>query len=107
MSIRINQETLAGNSVSETSRAEELHHSTQNGSKPTSGLGSLGGDQVTISSLSGSITDTLATAAARQSSKVQHLAALYASGRYHADSEHVSRALVSQSITSPTAKSGQ
>jgi hypothetical protein len=100
MSIRIHNEALPGTSVSELSRAEEVSRSAKDGSKSISGAGITGGDQVELSSLSGSISQALTAAAAHQSGKVQHLAALYASGKYNVNSVDLGRAIVSQTIGS-------
>jgi anti-sigma28 factor (negative regulator of flagellin synthesis) len=107
MSIRIDHQSLPGTGVSELSRAEEISRSGKGGSKISTGASQQSGDQVQISSLSGGITETLSAIDARQSNKVQHLAALYASGRYKVDSAQISHAMVAQSVTAPAAKSGE
>jgi hypothetical protein len=98
MSIRIQHEALPGTNVSEVSRGEEVSRSAKNGAPPASATAERGGDQVEISSLSGSITETLSAAAAHQADRIRLLSALYASGRYTVDSATVSRALVSKAL---------
>jgi len=98
MNIRVHQDPLPGASVSELSRSEPASASSAGRTKAGSDASPPAGDRVEISSLSGSIVDSLAVAAAGQSAKVQHLAALYSSGQYHVDSACISRSLVAQSI---------
>jgi anti-sigma28 factor (negative regulator of flagellin synthesis) len=98
MSIRVQHDTLTGAGVSESSRANEAALGSTSASKRGSGQGLQDGDRIEISSLSGGITASLASANAQQASRVSQLAALYASGRYQVDAAKVSRALVEQSI---------
>jgi hypothetical protein len=107
MNIRIDQEALSGARVSELSRSEDVGSSSAVRSNSLSGPGGLKADQVDISSLSGSIADSLSAAAAQQTSKVQHLAALYAAGRYNVDSLQVSRSMVSQALGPALLSGGQ
>lgn len=101
MSIRIHQEALPGGNVSELSRAEEVSRFAKTDGKFSSGVANPGGDQVDLSTLSSSISDSLDASAADQAGKVRNLAALYASGKYSVSSSELSRAIVSQTIGSP------
>lgn len=98
MSIRIQNDALTGAGPSELNRAEEASRldAGVGKSRPVRGAGAE--DTVEISSLSGGIAESMASANVQQSSRVRELAALYASGRYEPDAAKVSSALVSQSI---------
>lgn len=98
MSIRIQNDALTGAGPSELSRAEEASRlgAGVGKSRPAQGAGAE--DTVEISSLSGSVANSMASANIQQSSRVRDLAALYASGRYEVDAAKVSHAIVSQSL---------
>jgi anti-sigma28 factor (negative regulator of flagellin synthesis) len=57
-----------------------------------------GADQVSISSLSGSLASSAGALAQQHAARVSHLAALYAKGAYQPDSMQISRALISGAI---------
>jgi anti-sigma28 factor (negative regulator of flagellin synthesis) len=97
MSIRIQNDSLAGTAASETSRTQDVVQIGGKGSRSGSRIGSSS-DSVEISSLSGQIANASSAAEATQASRVRQLAALYSSGRYQVDSAALSSALVSHAI---------
>jgi len=97
MSIRIQSDQLAGTEASQTSKANEISPSSNSSSARTHGGGG-GADHVEISSLSEGIAAANAAQEAQQAGRVNRLATLYASGRYHVDSSEVSRAIVSDAL---------
>jgi anti-sigma28 factor (negative regulator of flagellin synthesis) len=103
MSIQIYNDGLAGAGASETSRAQETSRVAAGGSKPASGSGAGGEDQVQISSISSSLSAQGSDRAAR----VQQLAAAYQSGRYEVNATEVSNALVNNALQSGSVEGGQ
>jgi len=99
MSIRIQNDGLAGAAAPETSRTQDV---VQIGSLST-GLSSRAGgasDNVEISSLSAKIADASNALATSQANRVRQLSQLYQSGRYEINSASVSRTLVSNALQS-------
>ncbi len=98
MSMHIQNDGIAGPAASQSAALEStaqpgssvLARSTANGAT----------DQVEISALSGNIAASSGALANQQTARVSQLAALYARGEYHVDSWQLSRALVSQAISS-------
>jgi anti-sigma28 factor (negative regulator of flagellin synthesis) len=99
MSIRIQNDSLAGTSASETSRTQDVVQIGSAGNRSGSKIG-VATDRVELSSLSGRIADASSASETAQASRVQQLGALYSSGRYQPDSMATGRALVSQAIQS-------
>lgn len=97
MSIRIQNDGLAGAAASETSRTQDTVQIGNGAGRPGSRF-DASSDRVEISSLSGQIADASNSSQAAQANRVSKLAAMYQSGRYQVDSVAVSRALVSQAI---------
>jgi anti-sigma28 factor (negative regulator of flagellin synthesis) len=93
MSIQIYNDGLSGAAASGTGRTSELSHTTA-GSKPSSGTGAGGEDQVHISSLSSS----LAVHGSQRAARVAQLAAAYQSGNYQVNSMDVSKAMVNHAL---------
>jgi anti-sigma28 factor (negative regulator of flagellin synthesis) len=98
MSIRIQNDNLAGTQASETSRANEISRA---GSSSSARAGKAGGgaDHVEISSLSEGISAANSAQQTQQAARVRQLAALYSSGRYHVDSTAVGKAIVANAIS--------
>jgi anti-sigma28 factor (negative regulator of flagellin synthesis) len=97
MSIRIENDGLAGPAASETSRTRDVVQIASAGYRP--GLRTGGAtDHVEISSLSGQIADASSASQAAQAGRVRQLAALYAGGRYQVDSLTLGRSLVAHAI---------
>lgn len=96
MSIRIQNDGVAGAGASQISPADRL---TING--PGRGSASGGGttDRVEISSLSEGLSSAMANLDAQRSDKVSRLAALYAQGQYQIDPAAISRSLISSAIS--------
>jgi anti-sigma28 factor (negative regulator of flagellin synthesis) len=99
MSIRIQNDGLTGAAASESSRTQDI---VQVGNQSSSSISRGGGasDSVEISSLSSKIADAFDSGQALQSKRVSYLQKLYQSGKYQVDSASVSRALVSQALSS-------
>lgn len=98
MSVRIQNDGLAGAGASEVSRPSDLSGSSTAAGKLGPVAASPDGDQVELSSLSGGVAGSVASANARQADRVRHLAELYASGRYQVDAAKVSRAMISDAL---------
>ncbi len=64
----------------------------------THGSGSAGGDQAEISSLAGSISQTLASQSVGRAQRIQELAQQYSAGTYKPDAKAVSSALIEDAI---------
>jgi anti-sigma28 factor (negative regulator of flagellin synthesis) len=99
MSIRIDSDKLAGAAAPQTSQTEQIR-SNGNKSAMASRARSTGGDSVEISSMAEGIADASATQNIQNAERVQRLSAIYAAGRYQVDSLQLSRAMVSNAITS-------
>jgi anti-sigma28 factor (negative regulator of flagellin synthesis) len=97
MSIRIQNDGLAGAAASETSRTQDTAQIGNGTGRPGSRF-DASGDRVEISSLSGQIADASTSSQVAQANRVSKLAAMYQSGRYQVDSMAVSRAIVSQAL---------
>lgn len=98
MSIRIQNDQLAGTQAAETSRASEISRNSTSAARKGGGATGGGTDQVEISSLSEGITAANETQQVHESNRVHQLSALYASGRYNVDPMAVSRAMVSHGL---------
>src|SRR5271157_4477331 len=97
MSIRIQNDGIAGAAASQVSQTGGAAHSASAGAGAGRGIG--GADQVDISSLSGAVANSVAAMASRQADRVSQLAALYAKGQYKVDAVQISRALISEVIS--------
>ena len=97
MSIRIQNDGIAGAAASQISQAGGPAHGASSSAKAGAGIG--GADQVDISSLSGAVASSVAAMASQQANRVSQLAALYASGKYHVDAVQLSRSLISEAIS--------
>lgn len=97
MSIRIQNDSLAGTAPSGVGRADEISHAASSSNVSASRSGNRT-DSVDISSLSQSVVAASTSQQAQQASRIQHLSALYRSGQYGVDSTDVSRAIISQAL---------
>ncbi len=95
-SMRIQNDGIAGPAVSQTVPAgnAEPASSSALGRPPAN----HGGDQVDLSSFSGSLSASVGALAEQQAARVSQLSALYGRGEYSADSMQTSRALVSHAL---------
>jgi anti-sigma28 factor (negative regulator of flagellin synthesis) len=102
MSIRTDNDGLAGAPTPETSRAGESSRiAGREGSAASPGAG--GGDEVQISTLS----EAIAAADTERTGMVQRLAAAYQSGGYQVDSTGLARALVRNALEAGGTDSGR
>jgi anti-sigma28 factor (negative regulator of flagellin synthesis) len=101
MSIRIDSQQLAGAAAGapQTSKTEEIR-SNGNKSALASRVRSDGGDSVEISSMATGIAGASSAQDAQNAERVQRLSMIYAAGQYQVDSLQLSRAMVSNAITS-------
>ena len=95
MSIRIQNDTVAGAGSPAVTSAGDAYSGAPSSGKAFSGRGS---DRVDISPLSQVISEAGIAHQAQQAQRVSQLAALYRSGRYNVDSTSVSHAIVSQAL---------
>jgi anti-sigma28 factor (negative regulator of flagellin synthesis) len=103
LQVRLPAQNLGNTAAAQTERPAESSRTASSSAKP--GAGAAGGeDSVELSFLSESIAAAAQVGDAQQSDRVRQLAALYASGKYHVDSQEISRAMVSQALTSPPAE---
>jgi hypothetical protein len=102
MSMRIHNDGIAAAAAPPPAPAENV---AQLGSSTlVAPIANTGGDQVDISSFSGSVASSVGALAEQQATRVSHLAALYARGEYQLDSMQTSRALLSGAIASGPAE---
>ena len=101
MSIRIYSEGMSGTAASEASRAQEVSRAGDAG-KPSTKSTTSGEDQVSISSLS----ESLAAQGSQHAARVQHLKALYQSGKYAVNAAEVSHAIVNHALKAGQTESG-
>ena len=95
MSIRIQNDGIAGSAASQIGQTDALGGSA-NARRGPSGAG--GTDRVEISSLSEGLSAAAADLSARQADKVGRLAALYAQGAYQTDPQQISRSLIAHAL---------
>ena len=107
MSVRIENNIPGGNGTADIGRSSDVSGSRVATDKLGTGPTDQGGDRVELSSLSGGVASSIASANGQQAERVRQLAALYASGRYEVDPAKISHALVSDSIRSGSITSGQ
>jgi len=85
--------------------AAEVNHATQSSSvspglgKAQKTIGSAGGDQVDVSSVTEAISVGISAQNLQRATRVTQLGALYARGQYSVDAADVSRAIVGNAIT--------
>ncbi|HVV44128.1 MAG TPA: flagellar biosynthesis anti-sigma factor FlgM [Bryobacteraceae bacterium] len=100
MSIRIQNDVIAGGSSPEVNRTGETGHAGGSSGRGRIQSGTAGGDQVEISSAAQTFSEGVHASSVQHSARVKELSALYASGRYHVDAHQVSRALVNSGLSS-------
>lgn len=100
MSIRIQNDVISGGVSPEVNRTSDAGHTHGSSGRGRVASGTVGGDQVEISSAAQTFSDGVQASSVQHSARVKELAALYASGRYQVDSHQVSRALVNSGISS-------
>jgi len=98
MSLRVQNDPSAGIGSSEISRAGQAGTVAGSGQSRTSS-GVTGGDQVHVSSIAESIGAGTTALNQQRAGRVSQLSALYAGGKYIADSARVSAALVAGATT--------
>ncbi|HUP04079.1 MAG TPA: hypothetical protein VMU19_08820 [Bryobacteraceae bacterium] len=102
MSMRVHNDPAAAAAATQTATVDRMAPA---GSSSAAASGAQGvTDQVSISSLSNSLTASLGTLEDQQSARVSYLAAIYARGEYQADSAQTSHAMVSQALTGSAAE---
>jgi anti-sigma28 factor (negative regulator of flagellin synthesis) len=97
MSIRIHNDAIGNVANSQTGGAEGISKPDSSAANSAAGI-TTGYDQVSISSLSGSIAESSGALAQQQAARVSQLAELYAKGQYDADPQQLSRALISGAL---------
>lgn len=103
MSIRIQNDGIAGAGASQIAQtsAPAPHGPASAGA----GKNAAGTDRVDLSTLSGSMATQLSAMASQQANRVSQLAALYAKGQYQVNPGHISRALISNAISTGAVES--
>ena len=95
--MRIDDRNTVGPAATETGRTPETSK-TDRAAGGGSGAGDSGGDRVEFSSSLGRLSQAISADSAQRASRVQTLAAVYQSGRYHADSQATSQGLISEAL---------
>jgi len=95
VSIRIQNDGVAGTGASQINPTDRLSIGSGRGTSSTGGPT----DSVEISSLSENLSSTMSSLESQHADKVSRLAALYAQGQYQIDPAAISRSLVSSAIT--------
>lgn len=103
MSLRIQNDVVAGGISPEVSRTGEAGSIGSGSTRGRIGSGSADGDQVDISNAAASISAGVSAHNLQQAVRVTQLGALYAAGQYTVDSAKVSRALVDSSVSGSVA----
>jgi hypothetical protein len=103
MSVRVQNDQLAGIGPSEVNRASQSSSIDGGGGKPRISSGFEGGDQVQVSSVAESISAGASALNQQRANRVSQLGALYAGGKYTADSARVSAALIAGATTATPA----
>jgi anti-sigma28 factor (negative regulator of flagellin synthesis) len=100
MNMKIQGEGLSGANALEISRTQDPKADSTGSRHNASGIAAYGGDSVSVSNLASKIAQSSLADEHLMANRVSHLAALYARGEYRPDSASLSRALVSQSLSS-------
>jgi len=96
--MRIQDRSSLSAAAAEANRSAEAQKSgRENGGAAGTGSSS-DGDRVELSSTLGQLAQAIAAHDTQRSTRVQALAGDYQSGRYHADAEATSRAMVSEAL---------
>ena len=98
MSLRIQNDSLAGALAPGAARTDEISRPGSSSSQAASKSGQPGADSIDISSLSQGIAAAGSAQDAQQAGRIRQLTALYQSGRYSVDSSLVGNAMVSQAL---------
>lgn len=99
MSLRVQNEPVAGTGASEVGRAGQATSTGPASGKGRVSSGAAGGDQVQVSSVAESISAGTSALNLQRSNRVTQISALYASGKYSVDSARLSAALVAGATT--------
>lgn len=106
MSLRIQNDNLAGVALPGAGRTDEISQPSGSSNPASARSGQPSADSVDISSLSQNVAAASNAQAAQQAGRVKQLAALYQSGQYSVDSASVSRAIVSQALQTAPGENG-
>ena len=95
--MRIQDRSSLGPAAAEANRSAETQ---KNGPEKTGSSGAVSseGDRVELSSTLGQLAQAIAAHSTQRSNRVQRLAGDYQSGRYHANAEATSRAMVTDAL---------
>ena len=97
--MRIENQNLNGAAGLQTGRTPEATPTEGIGSSSSNrGAGSLSGDHAEISSLAGSVSQTLSAQAVNRAQRVQELAQQFRAGTYRPSAQSVSNAIVNDAI---------
>jgi hypothetical protein len=96
--MRVYDTNLTGTSAAETARAHETQRTERGGQSGATRTGGAGSDHVEFSGALGRLSQTLSDFQQSRADRVQALADLYQSGKYHPDSVATSKAMVSETL---------
>ena len=103
MSLRIQNDVAAPGTALDVNRAGESSQVSSGSVRGRIGANNSGGDYIDISSAAESIAAGVSSSNLEQAARVKQLAELYVGGQYNVDSYKVSRALVSNAVSSSAA----
>ena len=106
--MKVYDTNLAGASAAEAGRAQESQKVNRNGSaQGSSSSGAVSGaDRVELSGALSRLSESLSSFQQSRASRVESLTAQYQSGQYQPDSQAISRAMVSESLSAGSAEAG-
>lgn len=103
MSLRIQNDQATNGAAAEVSHAAQSSPVSPGFGKTQKTIGSAGGDQVDVSSVTEAIAAGISAQNLQRATRVTQLGALYARGQYSVDAAHLSSAIVGNAITGSAA----
>jgi len=97
--MRIQDRSSLSPAAAEANRSAETQKSSRENGGATGPVSSPDGDRVELSTTLGQLAQAVAAENTQRSNRVQALAGDYQSGRYHANAEATSRAMVAEALT--------
>ena len=96
--MRIQDRSSLSPAATGTNRSTETPKNGRENAEAAGTVSSADGDRVELSSTLGQLAHAIAAHSTERSNRVQALAGDYQSGRYHADAEATSRAMVTDAL---------
>lgn len=96
--MRIQDRSSLGPAAAETNRSAETQKNGRDNPQSSGRISSAEGDRVELSSTLGQLAHAIAAHSTERSNRVQRLAGDYQGGRYHANAQATSRAMVTDAL---------